>query len=138
MELGRLRLAPRRRPRRVPFQVGRDQQVRLSHQAQATPLLDQRLLHEGQVRPSSTVAPERVLGLALWDPWAQGGIALGDLERPAPWQPHCTALVLNSTVISPTSGFSLACSRPKRASLWRCCWTSKALSAWARHWSRPW
>jgi hypothetical protein len=120
MGLGRPRFAPRRRPLRFEFQLGGDQKVRLSHQTQDTLLIDQLLLPEAPVRPNSTVAPERVLGLTLLDPWEQGSIGVGNLERSVPCQPHCTSLFFNSNVSSPTSGFSLAFSRDKRGSFWLC------------------
>ena len=83
-----------------------------------TRLRDPVRLHEGQVRPDATGAPAWGLGLELVEPWEQGRIALGDLERSAPRQPHGPSRLLNSHVSAPTSVFRLAFSRAKRASLW--------------------
>ena len=55
----------------------RDHEVVLLHQPQNSLLVDGQLLYKAQVRPLSTVAPERVFGLELLDSWEQGRIALG-------------------------------------------------------------
>lgn len=118
--LGRPGFAPGRRPLRFELHMRRDHEVVLLHQPQNPLLVDGQLLDKAQVRPNSTVAPERVLGLEPLDSWEQGRIALGDLERAVPRQPHCTSLFFNSNVSSPTSVFSLAFSRAKRVSFWLC------------------
>jgi hypothetical protein len=80
--LGGLWFAVSRRPFGSQVAVGHHQQMVLAHQPQAPLLVHRELLHEAQIGPDATVAPERVLGLERPDTRQQLLIAPGDPLRP--------------------------------------------------------
>src|SRR5207245_130716 len=118
------------------LQIGLDQQVVLPHHPKYALLIDGKLLHEVQIRPDPPVPPKRMLSLKRLDVGEPACITLRHRGRPPPRQPRSSSLFLSSRVRSPTSVFSRAVSRTKRVSFRWHGWTSKALEAFARNWSR--
>jgi hypothetical protein len=117
-------------------QVRLDQELRRPHQPQNALLVDRELLDAVQVGPDATGAPERMLRLQLPNPLPQSCVTLGHHGRLLSAHPSTSSLLLHSKVSSPTRVFSLGFGRARRASRWRCSWTSKAFGAWAINWSR--
>jgi hypothetical protein len=66
----------------------------LPQQSQHPLFVDRLMLNEMPVNPETTIAPERVLGLARPNAWQQLLIALDYSQKPLPRQASRSSLVL--------------------------------------------
>ncbi len=117
---GGSRLARRRGSARLEAQVRRDQQLRVSHDAQNPLLIDRPSLDAVQRRPAAAIAPEGMLDLEGLDPCQEHGGACGDMGRGTVVHPSSSSVFFTSSVRSATTRLSRLFSRSRRTT-WSAC-----------------